>query len=509
MKKMKVFILVFLFISAVLPGCNSKSMEAAESVTVAQRHEQVITETSGTEQEKKISELTQEKAIQRIRDMDSDMKKLQDRLLLRERISEEEGDEVLHRYFSEELAEYASAVYGMEKQNDAFIYNGDDFNNRFSILIEEPMKMTASGVNFCEVEVVFGIRWKKGWETEAVPVRLEYQEDAWRITGMSQWYNDFRYRYMPDGDFLPEYFTSEMAEDMAAGFGTDEKGNTVSLEVTTDENGYILAGSRERILTEEEIKGLTRYESYLAIQEIYAQHGKKFRDVAAAQYFFGRSWYRPYEQLFTVENLTEIEKSNIELLAERGRLTEEAEPDYGNLYPISERKENMLSAEEAVMVVIHAFDMADAVITPKEENYKPEEDEDIFRYYSLGEYSEKERLQEYLSQWFSAEVYDYVLSIYRYTMGLTVNADGEYRYIMEGTPAGFWQEIDERQPVEILAESENECRIKIPYVNYQVAWVESPERSSGEVVLKKQGDRWLISEMTQSYYDELIREMKY
>ena len=78
----------------------------------------------------------------------------------------------------------------------------------------------------------------------------------------------------------------------------------------------ILPDSSSRILTDSEVKNLTKDQLRLARNEIYARHGRRFDDVELQDYFNSKSWYSgtiaPDD--FTEEMLSEIEKKNIELI---------------------------------------------------------------------------------------------------------------------------------------------------------------------------------------------------
>lgn len=339
-----------------------------------------------------------------------------------------------------------------------------------------------------------------------MPVRLAWKDNSLQITKISQWYNDFRYQYMPDEMFTPTHFSEEEAQSLIEQFGTDEVGNSVILTITTDENGFIFAKSSTALLTKDEIDSLSRYELYMAVQEIYARHGKKFSDVILSQYFNRQEWYRPYEKNFSKESLSEIEEANIRLLTQKGNLGEMAEKDYGNLYLVEDGENAAQLEEEAMIQIVHAFEMTDQVICAKEENYIG--NDDIFRIYSLGQYSDETALRDYLSSWFSGEAVDYVILIYTMCKGLYWNEeDGCYQYITEGTPYGKWQELDLLEKAEIMEADENICRVKVPFVVEDMVWWGLPDgTSSGEFLLHKNESGWTISEITQTYYDEMARE---
>ncbi len=56
---------------------------------------------------------------------------------------------------------------------------------------------------------------------------------------------------------------------------------------------YILAGSDSRYITTSELDALTADQIRIARNEIYARHGRKFKDASLQSYFNARSWYTP------------------------------------------------------------------------------------------------------------------------------------------------------------------------------------------------------------------------
>lgn len=421
-------------------------------------------------------------------------------------ITEKEITDCISQYFDESLTDYAMFLYRIRPVEGGFVHDRRYGAANFTIDTEVEMTVVTQADDFCEIGVTFEHHWERSWDKDVVPVRLERQGDVLKITEISQWYNDFRYKYMPDELFTPKSFSKQDAQDVIERFGTDVDGRPVLLSITTDEEHFILAGSSETLLTENEIERLSKFEMYMAVQEIYARHGKKFSDVILCQYFNRQEWYKPYEKVFSKETLSEIEEANIELLIQKGSLGEEAGKEYGNLYPDEGMKETILTEEEAVGMIIHAFHMADEVICAKEENYI--RTEDVFQIYSLGEYSDERKLQNYLSAWFSEEAIDYVINVYTMCSGLYRNEENRsYQYITEGTPYGEWQEIDLLERAKIIQVDENSCRVELPFFNEQMAWWGFPEGvSRGEILLCRTETGWIINEMAQSYYDALYQE---
>lgn len=59
------------------------------------------------------------------------------------------------------------------------------------------------------------------------------------------------------------------------------------------ERDYILPDSDKKLITEEELKGLTQEELRIARNEIMARHGRIFRDPTLDAYFRSKDWYKP------------------------------------------------------------------------------------------------------------------------------------------------------------------------------------------------------------------------
>lgn len=106
-----------------------------------------------------------------------------------------------------------------------------------------------------------------------------------------------------------------------------EENSTVdnnSSDETDNENGnensseYILPDSSDRYLSADDVKGLTKDQIKLAINEIYAKHGRIFTDSYYNDYFSSKSWYEGSVSAddFDESVLNEYEKANIDLLAQ-------------------------------------------------------------------------------------------------------------------------------------------------------------------------------------------------
>ncbi len=96
-------------------------------------------------------------------------------------------------------------------------------------------------------------------------------------------------------------------------------GNTIYeiTDMTNYEGDYLLADSGTKLLSESDIKGMSKYDLALARNEIYARHGRKFQTAEYNSYFTGKSWYKinpNYNYSDDNSNLNDIEAKNVEFL---------------------------------------------------------------------------------------------------------------------------------------------------------------------------------------------------
>ena len=86
-------------------------------------------------------------------------------------------------------------------------------------------------------------------------------------------------------------------------------------EEPVNESGYVLPNSDTQLLTKADLEGLTAEECKLARNEIYARHGRKFKDEALQSYFDSCEWYEgtiePDDFEESMLNEIEVENKNI------------------------------------------------------------------------------------------------------------------------------------------------------------------------------------------------------
>lgn len=87
---------------------------------------------------------------------------------------------------------------------------------------------------------------------------------------------------------------------------------------------YMIADSDSRRITEADLADMDEFETWLAVNEIYARHGRMFLDEDIRKWFESKSWYHgtiPGETFDANldEYMNETEKYNIDFIADYQR----------------------------------------------------------------------------------------------------------------------------------------------------------------------------------------------
>ncbi len=86
-----------------------------------------------------------------------------------------------------------------------------------------------------------------------------------------------------------------------------------------NEDGYIIADSGERLLTEQDLHGMTEHQVCMARNEIYARHGYIFQTEKYNEYFENFSWYRPTTTVLPALSSLEVQNVNMIIAYENAR----------------------------------------------------------------------------------------------------------------------------------------------------------------------------------------------
>lgn len=103
----------------------------------------------------------------------------------------------------------------------------------------------------------------------------------------------------------------------------EEIGSESSKEKATQDDSvnkssvYVLPGSDSRYYSASELNDLSNYELYLARNEIFARHGREFKNQDLRDYFGSMSWYAPRysgEEFDAMDLLNDYEKKNADTM---------------------------------------------------------------------------------------------------------------------------------------------------------------------------------------------------
>ena len=86
--------------------------------------------------------------------------------------------------------------------------------------------------------------------------------------------------------------TSPTTEPSTTEPNTTKPGGSNSSKPDEGTDGYILPGSASEYLSKRDLQGLDRKTLNLALNEIFARHGRIFTDSEISSYFKSKSWYR-------------------------------------------------------------------------------------------------------------------------------------------------------------------------------------------------------------------------
>lgn len=106
--------------------------------------------------------------------------------------------------------------------------------------------------------------------------------------------------------------------DAKTAVDTGVKQDVDDTEDPDSESGYIFPNSDSEELTEDDLEGMTAWECKIARNEIYARHGRKFKDEELQTYFNGCDWYEGTVESddFQESDLNDIEIANRDLIVD-------------------------------------------------------------------------------------------------------------------------------------------------------------------------------------------------
>lgn len=167
----------------------------------------------------------------------------------------------------------------------------------------------------------------------------------------------------------------------------------------------------------------------------------------------------------------------------------------------------MEQAEEAACIIGNAFDGLGEIFAFKPENIIEELSQDVGKYYSLGEYASEEKIREYISTWFSEETFAYLKSMCGIMHGVYQGEDGTYMLLYDVSQPMDIYKLDDFSSVTIKEYTDTECKVSVTFVNTTTGGMgDTPIYSEGTMVLRREGDRWVITEISEPNYDEYYEQ---
>jgi hypothetical protein len=89
---------------------------------------------------------------------------------------------------------------------------------------------------------------------------------------------------------IDSYNHEDNVSDSGASATVSEVSEEEDTEVETN-SGYVFPDSDKKLLTQADLSGLSAQECKIARNEIYARHGRKFKDAELQAYFDALDWY--------------------------------------------------------------------------------------------------------------------------------------------------------------------------------------------------------------------------
>ncbi len=220
-------------------------------------------------------------------------------------------------------------------------YEGQTVGDAFSSFFTDPSWSHTENEDGTVKEVTFTGGAQLNGEDVTVEVVFRFDKDDW---------SDFHVESISIGDqqivteddvnaFLDVvYGKTDVAnlQNLIGGESTTEETTEETTEAETtgdtaaDEDAYILPESDSRYYDYDEVCDMSVDELNLAIDEIYARHGRKFKTQEIQDYFDAQSWYIPgYDpddfDAISDDLLNDYEKENVKTLSQARSDQQEAE----------------------------------------------------------------------------------------------------------------------------------------------------------------------------------------
>lgn len=105
----------------------------------------------------------------------------------------------------------------------------------------------------------------------------------------------------------------------ADGYDEGDKGSKSIEPVDVNEPYIMILDSSKRLITDADVSGMTSEQLRIAVNEIYARHGRRFADAELQAWFNSQAWYQGTvsPENFNENVLSQVEKDNIRFLKQK------------------------------------------------------------------------------------------------------------------------------------------------------------------------------------------------
>lgn len=198
--------------------------------------------------------------------------------------------------------------------------NANDYTGYWRIRGDESKELTIHSGD--RSKVYFSLWYYRAANLSNVPARLEGNVATFSLSDSGE---EFRGTLTFHDDYITLHITESSDSSIPTGVihytqrHSDSLANGTAKPTTTTayrSSEYILPYSSSRYLTYDDVRHLSSKELRLARNEIYARHGRLFKDDELQRYFNSKSWYfgRVRSEDFTDSMLSAVEKANIEFI---------------------------------------------------------------------------------------------------------------------------------------------------------------------------------------------------
>ncbi len=204
-----------------------------------------------------------------------------------------QGD-VVSNYLSFNVADI-TARKADRKQNEDISAE----NNQFNEIVEAPYVV---GLSLDEASAVL--------KEAGLSAKASYREST-------EYEKDYIFEQRPEaGEVIEKGGSMELV--ISSGRVEEDVEEEATMEEERENDMYILPFSDQRALSKSDLEDLTADECRLARNEIYARHGRRFKDESIQAYFNSKDWYEgtidPDD--FSENILSDTEKANRDLIVE-------------------------------------------------------------------------------------------------------------------------------------------------------------------------------------------------